>query len=125
MLVSIGLPFFNAGRMLTAALQSIFAQSLEDWELILLDDGSSDKSLHLAASIQDLRVRLFSDGRNRGLSYRLNQSALLARGKYLARMDADDVMHPDRLRRQIGFCRSTPTSTWSDRVPISSIPPGS
>lgn len=108
MLVSIGLPFFNADQTLAAALQSIFAQSLADWELILLDDGSSDKSMRVAASIQDRRVRLFSDGRNRGLSYRLNQSAMLACGKYLARMDADDVMHPDRLRRQLGFLQKHP-----------------
>jgi glycosyltransferase involved in cell wall biosynthesis len=107
-LISIGIPFFNARRTLADAVRSVFAQSYRDWELILIDDGSSDGSKELVMQIGDPRVRIISDGVNRGLSTRLNQIASLARGKYLARMDADDLMHPERIARQIAFLESNP-----------------
>ncbi len=100
-LITIGLAFYNPGSYFLAALKSIFAQTLSDWELVLVDDGSSDGSLEVARSIADGRVRLVADGVRRGFVARLNQIATLARGKYIARMDADDVLHPLRLERQI------------------------
>ncbi|WP_284237047.1 glycosyltransferase family 2 protein [Paenibacillus glycanilyticus] len=102
-MVTIGIPFYNAGSTLMDAIKSVFAQTYNDWELILLDDGSSDDSLTIARSIEDPRVKILSDGDNKGLPYRLNQMAKLARGKYLARMDADDVMHPERIERQVDY----------------------
>src|SRR6185295_6713297 len=106
--VSIGLPFHDAAATLPDAIRSIFAQSFEDWELLLVDDGSNDGSLACARSIRDPRVSVHSDGVNRQLSYRLNQIASLARGEYLARMDADDLMHPDRLALQVQRLRERP-----------------
>jgi len=103
MRVTIGLPFFNNAATLGDAVRSIFAQTFDDWELILLDDGSTDESLKIAQSIDDDRVRVVSDGENRGLARRLNQIAQLARSEYLARIDADDLMHPTRLERQVEF----------------------
>lgn len=100
MRVSVGIPFHNAERTLADAIRSVFAQSMDDWELILLDDGSTDGSLDIARSVDDPRVRVISDGENLGLQSRLNQMANLARSRYLARMDADDIMHPDRLETQ-------------------------
>ena len=102
-LVSIGIPFFNTQRTLADAVRSVFAQSYRNWELLLVDDGSSDGSKDIALQIDDPRIRILSDGVNRGLSGRLNQIATLARGKYLARMDADDLMHPERIARQCAF----------------------
>ncbi len=107
--VSIGLPFLNSARTLVTAVRSIFAQSLQDWELILVDDGSSDESLKLARQIKDHRVRVVSDGVNRGLSCRLNQIAVLAQYEYLARMDADDIMHPCRLEHQLAHLTANPS----------------
>lgn len=108
MQVSVGIPFFNAGRTLGAAIASVFRQSFGDWELILVDDGSTDGSRAVAEeALHDSRVRLISDGVNRGLCARLNQIAALARCSTLARMDADDVMHPDRLRLQSEFLADT------------------
>ena len=106
--VSIGLPFFNSHKTLADAIRSVFAQTLCDWELILVDDGSTDASLALAKSIRDSRVRLVSDGVNRGMASRLNQIASLARGRYVARLDSDDMMHPERLERQIATLESNP-----------------
>jgi glycosyltransferase involved in cell wall biosynthesis len=107
-LVTVGIPFYNEQEVLVDAIRSVFAQTLTVWELILVDDGSTDGSLEIASSVADSRVRVVSDGRNLGLSARLNQIALLAKGAYLARMDADDFMHPDRLSAQVQYLADNP-----------------
>lgn len=106
--ITVGLPFYNAERTLEAAIRSVFAQSCTAWELILVDDGSTDGSLRIARSVEDPRVRVVSDGRNRGLVDRLNQITSLVCTGYAARMDADDLMHPERLARQVAFLDASP-----------------
>jgi glycosyltransferase involved in cell wall biosynthesis len=103
MKITVGIPFFNCQSTLADAIRSVVAQTRDDWELILLDDGSRDGSLAIANSVEDGRVRVVSDGVNRGLVARLNQLVELAQGEYFVRMDADDLMHPMRLERQIGL----------------------
>ena len=75
MKISIGIPFFNAEPYLADAIKSVIQQSFEDWELILVNDGSSDSSLKIAESFakKDNRIRVISDGLNKKLPYRLNQ----------------------------------------------------
>jgi len=107
-LVTIGLPFLNPGEWVKEAIQSIFVQSYVSWELIALDDGSTDGTAELLRRINDPRVRIISDGRNLGLPARLNQITELASGKYIARMDADDMMHPMRLERQVAVLEANP-----------------
>lgn len=109
MRVTVGIPFLNASRTLGEAIRSVFAQTLDDWELILVDDGSTDESLDIAMAVDDPRVRVLSDGENRGLQMRLNEIARLARGDLLSRMDADDIMHPERLARQADYLASNPS----------------
>ena len=106
--VTIGIPFLNAQRSLAAAVRSVFAQTHHDWELVLVDDGSTDGSIDVVRRLDDPRVRLVRDGSHRGLCARLNQIAATARGTYLARMDADDVMHPERIERQLALLRADP-----------------
>jgi glycosyltransferase involved in cell wall biosynthesis len=106
--VTIGLPFHNSLRTLPTTLRSIFAQSLGDWQLILVDDGSTDGSGELAESVDDPRVAVIRDGVNRGLAARLNELAWRAETEFLCRMDADDLMHPERLRRQVEYLRRHP-----------------
>lgn len=105
MKISIGIPFFNAECYLEGAIKSIIQQSLKDWELILVDDGSTDNSLDIARSFaqKDTRIRVISDGFNKKLPYRLNQIIKESKGEYIARMDADDLIHPDRLKIQLEF----------------------
>lgn len=105
MKISIGIPFFNAECYLEGAIKSIIQQSLKDWELILVDDGSTDNSLDIARSFaqKDTRIRVISDSLNKKLPYRLNQIIKESKGEYIARMDADDLIHPDRLRIQLEF----------------------
>lgn len=108
MAVTVGLSFLNVRAYLADAVRSVFAQTHDDWELLLIDDGSTDGSIEVVRELDDPRVRLLSDGSNRGLGARLNQITALARGAYLARMDADDLMHPARLARQLAFLRANP-----------------
>lgn len=105
MLVSIGVPFYNAELYLINTIKSILNQSYENWELILIDDGSTDRSLEIAHeySKKDNRIRVISDGRNKKLPIRLNQLIIESNGFYIARMDADDIMHPERLEKQLSF----------------------
>lgn len=105
MKVSIGIPFFNAELYLESAIKSVIQQSLKDWELILVDDGSTDNSLDIARSFaqKDARIRVISDSLNKKLPYRLNQIIKESKGEYIARMDADDLIHPDRLKIQLEF----------------------
>lgn len=106
--VSIGMPFFNAERFLLDAIRSVFAQTHEDWELILMDDGSSDRSLEIARSIDDPRVRVYSDGENKKLAARLNEINRLAKHGFIARMDADDLMATDRIEKQLRLLMARP-----------------
>ena len=100
--ITIGLPFYNASLYLESALISILNQEFKDWLIVLVDDGSTDSSLDIAYKYQNLdsRITVVSDGLNKGLPSRLNQIARLCTTKYLARMDADDLMHPLKLKKQ-------------------------
>lgn len=106
-LISIGIPFYNAQQYLGYAIESVLSQTYEDWELILIDDGSSDNSLAIANmyAMKDPRIRVVSDGRNKKLPYRLNQLIEESTGDFIARMDADDIMHPERLEKQLDFLK--------------------
>jgi glycosyltransferase involved in cell wall biosynthesis len=104
-MVTIGIPIFNAEATLLETVQSVLAQTVSDWELILIDDGSRDQSLTIAKSIQDPRIRVFSDGVNKGLPARLNQIVDEAKYEFVMRMDADDLMHPQRLEKQLKALR--------------------
>lgn len=102
--VTVAIPFYNSEKYLEEAILSVINQSYQDWELLLIDDGSTDSSKEVAERFTtDSRIKIVSDNINRGLVYRLNQSIQLARGVYYARMDADDIMHPDRLKEQLDF----------------------
>lgn len=107
-LITIGIPFFNADQFIEKSIKSVLSQTFESFELILSDDGSTDRSLEIVKSICDPRVIILSDGKNRGISYRLNEQISIAKGKYFARMDSDDIMFPDRLKKQIEFLENNP-----------------
>ncbi|MEJ7587423.1 MAG: glycosyltransferase family A protein [Ferruginibacter sp.] len=102
-MLTVGLPFYNSQKTLSNAIKSILIQSYTNWELVLIDDGSTDNSYNIAAQLAatDSRIKLISDGTNRGLISRLNQVIDLAKGEYIARMDADDMMMPLKLERQM------------------------
>ncbi len=107
-LVSVILPFLNGGPAFAPALRSILQQTYSHWELLLCDDGSRDGSLELAQSLDDPRIRVWSDGRTKGLAARLNECIDVARGELIARMDADDISYPHRLQEQVTYLQAHP-----------------
>lgn len=109
-MISIGIPFYNAEAYLGDAIKSVLAQTFKEWELILIDDGSSDNSLKIANEFekQDSRIRIISDGLNKKLPARLNQIVNEAKFNIIARMDADDLMAVDRLEKQYVFLTQNP-----------------
>jgi len=107
-LVTIGLAIYNAEATLVSAVQSIVAQTYQEWELLLVDDGSRDASLKIAQDFKDERIVVVSDGKNKGHSARLNQAVKMARGQYCCRMDQDDIAFPNRLEKQVEFLERHP-----------------
>jgi glycosyltransferase involved in cell wall biosynthesis len=101
--ITIAMPFYNSAATLELSIRSILNQSYGDFELLLCDDGSDDQGLAIARSFHDPRVICWSDGRRLRLAARLNECIDRARGRYLARMDADDIAYPDRLELQMTF----------------------
>ena len=101
--VTIGLPFYHDVQFIKDAIQSVIKQTYTDWELIVVDDGGNDGSLGIAKTIIDKRVKIISDGKNLGLPSRLNQTISIAKGEYYFRMDADDIMIPERVEQQVRY----------------------
>lgn len=109
-LVTIAIPIYNAELYLRDAIQSCINQTYQNWELLLMCDGSTDNSAAIVYELvkTDNRIKVVDDGRNRGLIYRLNESVKLAKGQYYARMDADDIMYVTRIEEQIKFFSEYP-----------------
>ena len=107
--ISVILPVYNAEPYLEAAIASILAQSDGDFELLALDDGSTDDSLATleAMAASDPRIRVISRP-NKGLTPTLNEGISLAQGRYIARMDADDIARPERFALQIARLEAEP-----------------
>lgn len=104
-LVTIAIPIYNAEKYLRYAIQSCINQTYQNWELLLMCDGSTDTSIGIMEEMAayDSRIRVIYDDVNKGLVYRLNQSIKLAKGKYYARMDADDIMAVNRIEEEVNF----------------------
>lgn len=107
-LVTVALPVYNAGKHLRLAVLSIVRQTFTNWELLLIDDGSTDNAVQDITDINDVRIRISRDGENHGLAARLNEAIDMARGSYFARMDSDDVSYPERFARQVAALQNDP-----------------
>lgn len=107
-LISVVLPVYNGEQYLAEAIDSVLAQSYANFELIMIDDGSSDRSQHILREYErrDPRVRVIVR-ENRGLATTLNDSIKVARGQWIARMDQDDIALQHRFRRQLDWLEKT------------------
>lgn len=101
--VTIGLPVYNCEQTIELTIKSILDQTYKNFELIITDDGSTDNSIEIIKEFNDPRIKLYKDGINKGISYRLNQQIDLAVGDYFMRMDADDLMFPNRIEKQVDY----------------------
>ncbi|MDO8452493.1 MAG: glycosyltransferase family 2 protein [bacterium] len=106
-LVSVIMPIYNGGRFLRLAIESIQNQTLQDFELICIDDRSTDGTYEVMRDYakEDIRVKVFRNPTKQYLAGSLNWALKLARGKYIARMDADDISLPQRLEKQVALLK--------------------
>jgi glycosyltransferase involved in cell wall biosynthesis len=115
-LVTVLMPIYNGEAFVVDAVESILGQTFRDFEFLVIDDASTDRSVDILGGISDPRIRLVHNERRLELIRTLNRGLELARGKYIARMDADDVSLPTRLERQVGFMEANPEvgicGTW-------------
>jgi glycosyltransferase involved in cell wall biosynthesis len=107
-LVSVLLAVHNDARFLGAAVDSVFHQTARDLELIVVDDGSTDETPELLSRIKERRFVLLRNEEQLGLATSLNRALDQANGRYVARLDADDIALPQRLDRQLARIRATP-----------------
>lgn len=114
--VSIILPAYNAAETIGEAMESMIRQTWTDWELIVINDGSKDKTKDVILDYTDERIRYIENDGNKGLIYTLNRGLELATGEYIARMDADDISLPERLQKQVDYMDAHPKcaicGTW-------------
>lgn len=106
--VTVLMSVYNGAAYLREAIESILAQTLRDFEFLIVDDGSTDESAAIIEDYDDQRIRLVRNDTNRGLSASLNRGLELAQGNYVARMDADDVSLLGRLECQVRFMEKHP-----------------
>ena len=105
---SVILPVYNASATVKEAILSMIGQTMDDLEIIIVNDASTDDSEKVIQSIEDPRIRYFANTRNVKLSNVLNFGMAQGEGKYIARMDADDCSLPHRLERQVKFLEDNP-----------------
>jgi glycosyltransferase involved in cell wall biosynthesis len=114
------MPVFNAEKYLREAIESILHQTFTDFELVIVNDGSTDGSKAIVRSFSDQRIRYVENETNLGMAKSLNKGIDLCCGKYVARMDADDISLPRRLEKQYRFMEAHPDigicSSWAQVI---------
>lgn len=106
--VTIAIPVYNSEKVIADTVRSIFAQTHKNWKLILVNDGSTDKTADWLSRIQDDRVT-YINSENKGYVHWLNYFIDVTNTPYYARMDADDIMHPERIEKQLRFLEENPS----------------
>lgn len=110
------MPVYNAEKFLAEAIDSVLKQSFNDFEFLILDDSSSDRSISIIESYTDPRIRFYRNEQNLGISATLNKGISLATSPLIARMDADDICYPERLQKQWEYLQANPhcalVSSW-------------
>ena len=107
-IITVAFPIYNPGKHLFTAISSILSQTFEDFEVLLIDDGSDEDITNKLRTIEDRRIRIIKHNKNKGLAYRLNEAVTLAQGKYIARMDQDDISSPERFQVQYNYLEKNP-----------------
>ena len=105
-LVSVSMPAFNAAKYLASSIESVLAQTYQNFELIIYDDGSKDRTREIIQSFSDPRIKIILADQNQGLIVARNAIAQQAQGKYIALLDCDDIAEPTRLEEQVAYLES-------------------
>src|SRR4051812_24472999 len=112
-LVSIIIPTYNRAAYLGAAIASVRAQTFADWELIVVDDGSTDETAAMLDELSDPRIRVLRIGHSGSESITRNAGLRLAEGEWVAFLDSDDLWVPEKLERQLAQMVAQPACQWS------------
>lgn len=107
-MITVLLPAYNAEKYIKRAIDSVLTQTFTDFELLIVNDGSTDATQEMIVSYSDPRIRLVNMAHNMGLVEALNHGLTLAKGEYIARMDADDISLPTRFAKQVKFLENNP-----------------
>jgi glycosyltransferase involved in cell wall biosynthesis len=107
-MISVIMPVYNAGEYVKEAIESILNQTYSDWELIIIDDCSTDNSVEIIQSFHDKRIVLLKNEINSGIAKTSNKGLKIAQGKYITRMDSDDIAFPLRFEKQVKFLEENP-----------------
>lgn len=115
-LVTVLMPVYNTEKYISEAIDSVLGQTYEDFEFLIIDDGSTDNSVEIINSYSDKRIRLEKNIKNIKLISTLNKGIGLAAGKYICRFDSDDICYPTRIEKQVHFMETNPEfvacSSW-------------
>ncbi len=107
-LISVVMPLFNAANTVLVALASLQAQTYENWECVIVDDGSVDSSAQVVNTVRDARIHYLRLDRNRGRGYARQHGLEAARGRYITFLDADDWIYPNKFRQQVELLHAEP-----------------
>ena len=102
------MPCFNAENYVKNAIKSILTQTYENFEFIIIDDGSDDSTAEIIESFEDRRILFLRRAKNHGVTSALNMGLRKAKGEFIARMDSDDFSYPNRLEVQVNFMINNP-----------------
>jgi len=106
--ITVLMSVYNGEKYLRKAVDSILSQTFKDFEFLIINDGSTDRTVEILHSYDNPRIRIINNEENVGLTKSLNKGLKLAKGKYIARMDADDISMPERFERQVEFLEKNP-----------------
>jgi glycosyltransferase involved in cell wall biosynthesis len=106
--ISVIMSIYNGEKYLKEAVDSILSQTFEDFEFIIVNDASTDATFEILSQLEDPRIEIINNMENKGLTYNLNVMLSMCRGKYIARMDADDIALPHRFQVQYDYMESHP-----------------
>ena len=119
-LVSVNMPVHNGERFIKDAIQSILDQTLVDFELIIVNDGSTDNTVSIIEGFKDSRIRIINNSKKTGLAHVRNKAILESKGNYIALLDSDDIAYPDRFKLQVDFLDKNPfhclVCGWTDII---------
>ena len=117
--ISVIMSVYNGERYVAKAVESVLSQTFSDFEFVVIDDGSTDSTFEILSQFSDRRIILLRNEKNVGLVSSLNRGIQASSGKYLARVDADDACHSDRLKQQHAFMEQNPEigvlGTWMEQ----------
>lgn len=106
--ITVFIPLYNAENYIKKTIQSVLNQTYKNFEILIINDASTDQSVSIVESFSDDRIRLIHNDTNKGICYTRQRGVIEARGKYIAILDADDIAMPNRLEKQFAFLEKNP-----------------